>query len=68
MSRRSNEVQFIDTYPILAPTGRIVRRLYSDTDPDGVHYSRAGKQEVLSKIVATLLVAEDQAEKTIQQT
>ena len=49
------QLLYIDTYNLLVPKGQLARHLYSKTDPSGVHYSKAGKIEVISKIVATLV-------------
>ena len=60
MCKRSEILLYIDTYSVLAPKGQLARHLYSKTDPSGVHYNKAGKIEVLSKIVATLVKEKDE--------
>ena len=52
LSRRSNNVQYIDTFSTLAPKAVVQNQLFSNTYPAGVHYSKAGKQQVISRITA----------------
>ena len=63
LSRMSDDVSFIDNSPLLAPAGRPSPRLYSSTDPSGVHLSRAGKEQVLTRIVTSLLETENTNDK-----
>ena len=60
MCKRSERLLYIDTYSVLAPKGQLARHLYSNTDPSGIHYNKAGKIEVLFKIVATLVKEENE--------
>ena len=60
LCRRSNNLlYYIDTYTLLAPKGRLAKHLFSKTDPSGVHFSRTGKSEVISRIVTTLGAREE---------
>ena len=60
MCKRSERLLYIDTYSVLTPKGQLARHLYSNTDPSGIHYNKAGKIEVLFKIVATLVKEENE--------